>query len=370
MAEENKEQTKITEIGSVLELVRGISEREKFLEFCNTRDFEDAMYESIKNIHLTEALRKDIEEYIENHYEEDKNLCFALFFMTYTICRKMKNLNLVEYTEKHVDKFGGYKFFEFIELLAYYNTYFDNRSRKKIIRKVKELSESKGVNNVGNAVQTWDYTKHGGVINFYVESICSYYEECLQERDDNREILEEAKKKIEGVIGKGENYDKYSKYHLTLGRVYALLGDYDLAETKIHEAITYIDKGEQQERTIKEYEQYLLKMGMIKLYDANDKKIKEVEKIKMDNIKTLSLITGFLGFLLGGINIFTEVKETKAMAFLMLTYVGIIGVLLGVMLVGVKLLYKEKNKKFTAYTIGILIAGLAVVGLSFWLLFR
>ncbi len=339
---------------TVLGYAKEISEKQDFIKFCNTRAFEDAVNQKVALISLTDDLKAEAEKYILENEKNENALCFVLFFIVYTICRKNKIGNLQDFCDKYINLFDEYEFTEFIKILTEYNTKKDDKNQLRIIRKTKKLIELKGDN--------FDFSTHNGVVNLYVEAVCSYFETNLDEREDEKLYIEDAKNKISSIINGGEN--KYPKFTLNFGRLEALLGNYQQAEELINRAISYIGSGETRVYTVHEYEQYLTKLNMIKLYDLNDKKIKEVEKIKTDNLKSLSLITALLGFLLGSINIFSTVTDVKVMALLMVTYLGLIIILLGILLFGIKLIYKEKNKKFTAYILVTLILGVLIFALS------
>lgn len=339
---------------TVLGYAKEISEQKDFIKFCNTRAFEDAVNKKVALVSLTDELKAEAEKYIVENEKNENALCFVLFFIVYTICRKNKIGNLQDFCDKYINFFDEYEFTEFIKILTEYNTKKDDKNQLRIIRKTKKLIELKGDN--------FDFSTHNGVVNLYVEAVCSYFETNLDERADEKLYIEDAKHKISAIVNGGEN--KYPKFTLNLGRLEALLGNYQRAEELINKAISYIGSGETRVYTVHEYEQYLTKLNMIKLYDLNDKKIKEVEKIKTDNLKSLSLITALLGFLLGTINIFSTVTDVKVMALLMVTYLGLVIILLGVLLFGIKLIYKEKNKKFTAYIMVTLLLGVLIFALS------
>ncbi len=333
-------------LADLLMAAREISNRNDFNEYTNTRSFEKAVKALASRTYLDQALKEGVEDYIKQNNESDRAVCFVLFFTVFTIFRKNKIANVYEYMNSHKDAFGDYEFFRFIEILAEYNAFKDDKSKYKIIKKAKALTDKK------------IFSSHNGVINLYVEAVCEYFESNLEEREDNKVYLDDAKGKINTLIS-GEEGD-YAKFYLNLGRIEALLSNYNLAENYIREAIGMIEAGEMHIYEVNEYEQYLMKVNMIKLYDKNDEKIKEVERIKTDNLKSMSIITALLAFILGAINVFSEVKDPQTLVKLMVGYFGLVVVLLGVLLLGIRVIYKEKKNRFLAYSWLVLLLGVAI----------
>ncbi len=338
--------TDLTNLADLIMDARKISDRDDFNEYANTRPFEKAVKALASRTQLERELEEGIENYIKENNQREHALCFVLFFTVYTIYRKNKTANVYEYTNLHKSDFCDYEFFSFLDIMAEYNVFKDDKSKYRIIKKTKALTDKEIFSN------------HNGVINLYVEAVCEYFESNLEEREDNKVYLEDAKEKITALIKKEE--EKYAKFHLNLGRLEALLSNYNLAESHIREAIGMIETGKMHVYEVGEYEQYLMKVNMIKLYDQNDEKIKEVERIKSDNLKSMSLITALLAFILGAINVFSEVKDPQILVKLMVAYFGLVVVLLGVLLFGIRVIYNEKKNKFLTYSWLILLFGIAV----------
>ena len=353
MTEVNNVQVQKEEQKTTLEFVLAgakiISDRKNFASFCETRPFEDEVNGLVKQIKFSSQLKTDIEEYISANKKKEKALCFVLFFTLYTILRKNKIGDLKEYEDKYINEFKEYdNCCAFIKLLTLYNSNEGVEKPKNVINYAKALLRKK------------ELVEHSGIINLYVEATCAYYEANLEEREIAERELKDAKEEITKLISQ----DAYSKYLLNKGRLEVLLGEYVEAEKDINNAIKSVPIGEGRERTVQQYEHYLSKLNMIKLYDQNDVKIKEVEKIKTDNLKSMSLITALLAFILGTINVFSEVKDPQILVKLMVAYFGLVVVLLGVLLLGIRVIYREKKNKFLNYSVAVLLAGIIVFAVA------
>lgn len=334
--------------------VKEITDKEDFETYVNLRECEERIAKMEDYIDLDSQLDEQMTEYIEKNALTDNKVCYVLFQLLFTVYRRKRYGNLEEYVNKFLCFFKQYPFSEFIELLMIYNVKKDDQHLHELLLRSKRLTESKGL--------TYDFTKHNGIINFYVEAVCTYFELNLDQRETDlgKKYLPDALEKIENVIA--SNIGKvYSKFLLNKGRLEILLGNYDTGEEYIIKAIQNIGFGVKRFFTVAEYEQFLTKLEMIKLYDKNDAKIKEVENARVDNIKSLSLMTALLSFILGAISVFSTVSDIKVLALLMVMYFGLIMLLLGILLLGVKLLYNDKNKRFGVFNIALLILGITIL---------
>lgn len=341
----------------LLEKVKEITDRDDFESYVNTRECEERIAKMEDYIDLDTELDEQMTEYIEKNALTDNKVCYVLFQLLFTVYRRKRYGNLEEYVNKYLCFFKQYPFSEFIELLMIYNVKKDDQHLNELLLRSKRLTESKGL--------TYDFTTHNGIINFYVEAVCTYFELNLDQRENEigQKYIPDALDKIENVIASNSG-KVYSKFLLNKGRLEILLGNYDKGEEYIIKAIQNIGFGVKRFFTVAEYEQFLTKLEMIKLYDKNNAKIKEVENSRVDNIKSLSLMTALLSFILGAINIFSEVKDIKVLAILMIMYFGLIMLLLGILLLGVKLLYNDKNKKFGIFNTFLLIFGILILLIS------
>ena len=132
-----------------------------------------------------------------------------------------------------------------------------------------------------------------------MEVVCAYFELNLDARYNEKvnKYIVDAIEKIDYIIA-SSNGEVYSKFYLNKGRLEVLQGNYQLGEEYIVKGIQTIGYSNKRFYTVAEYEQFLNKLEMIKLYDLNNKKIKEIEKTKVDNIKSLSIIVMSDGILL------------------------------------------------------------------------
>jgi len=341
----------------IIKFARQLACKENFNEYVNERECEELIASKEKEIVLTEELDKKLLKFLDDNIEKNNKESYVIFQLLFTIYRRKRYGNLEGYVNKYIYSFKKYPFTNFLELLMIYNVKKDNIHLNEVIIKSKRLSESKG--------NEYDFTTHSGVINFYVEAVCTYYELNLDARTSEEGInyLKDAIEKIDSII-RASTKKVYSKFLLNKGRLEILQGKYDIGEEYIIKAIQNIDSGSKRYFTVAEYEQFLTKLEMIKLYDKNNGKIKEVENLKVNNIKSLSLMTALLSFILGTINIFSNVKELKTLALLMIMYFGIIMLLLGIFLLYINLLYNYKNKKFNWFNVILIIIGLLIVSTS------
>ena len=187
--------------------------------------------------------------------------------------------------------------------------------------------------------------------------VCKYFEYNLEERNDpeRRAIIANALKWINKAIEIdkkeiGDSQKVYNKFFLIRGRLLILLGKYEKGEADILYAIEKIPASEDRASEINEYNQFLAKSDIIHAYDLNEKKVGDLEKIKVNNYKSIALMTTLLGFLLGAINIFTTVTDTFTLAMLMLCYFGLLMVLVGTILIGFTLNFRETKKDFMFMT--------------------
>ena len=111
--------------------------------------------------------------YHTSYANENNKESYVIFQLLFTIYRRKRYGNLEGYVNKYIYSFKKYPFTNFLELLMIYNVKKDNIHLNEVIIKSKRLSESKG--------NEYDFTTHSGVINFYVEAVCTYYELNLDE---------------------------------------------------------------------------------------------------------------------------------------------------------------------------------------------
>ena len=103
---------------------------------------------------------------------------------------------------------------------------------------------------------------------------------------------------------------------------------------------------------------------IIHSYDLNEEKIKDLDKIKVSNYKSIALMTTLLGFLLGTINIFTTITDAFTLTVLMFGYCGLLMILLGTILLGFTLTLKERKIRLYIYDILLLVVGVVIFGLA------
>lgn len=328
-----------------------ISKIDSFETYVNTRKFEEEITRIAKTIDFSVIKSEDLKKEVDNI--SDKNVKFIFFFIVFTALRRAKFGSLESYVDKYCLEFT-YPIFNHIELLSKKPK--SDRELRKLMIDAWKLTQIK--------YENVDFTSHEGILNNFSELTARYYENNLDKRNDQEdvEMLNSAKDCIERAISlskksTGEN-NIYPKYYLNKGRLLALLGKYDDGEFYINLAIESIKEDSDRVRTVNEYQQYLLKVSIIRSFDLSDEKVRDLEKIKVNNYKIIALMTTLLGFLLGEITIFSKIEDVFTMTMLMLAYLALLLILCGVVLFSLSITFKERKKKLYVFDIGILIVGI------------
>ncbi|MBQ9124433.1 MAG: hypothetical protein IJY14_01960 [Acholeplasmatales bacterium] len=339
---------------------------ENFDSIVNTRAFEIKIDDLTKKFKLTKNSNSDaieannddlyindIIQKIDENLNINKELAFVLFFTLFTKIRKTKLSDLEKFKNEYIKKFD-YKICKFIDLLCSYNV---DKSDENISRLVVELRD---------LIKEPEFINHQGLNNFYVELICTYFENNIDTdiKNDKDKYLKEAKKKIEAAIASSTDSDcAYPKFYLNHGRVLILMGEYGEGENSIIKGIQNIKSGPDRESTAREYEQYLIKSSIIRTSEEIKKKNQhEIEDVKLDSLKTITLITTLLSFILGSISIFAEVKDTFTLAMLLMSYLGLVLILAGIVLIGIRAMYKKSiNLKSIKYEFFITVLGVIII---------
>ena len=338
--------------------IKNLSGRQDFLNYANTIEFEMEISQLSKEVDINTSENNLLLNELDLALKENKNnYAFCLFFILFTKYRRNKMGNLIEFTDKYLHEFYHIKISEFILLLAQYSENYDEKTYLRLLKKTDALIKSKS--------EYHDFTNHHGILNLYVEIVCSYFESKLEDRFDEsiNHYIKEAKNVVDGMIDACNN-KVYPKYYLNKGRILVLMQNYKEGEKYIGMAIRAIPYGAERERTTREYDHFLQQSNLIKTYDLTNSKIKELDAVKINNTKSLALMTSLLGFLLGAINIFAQVSDVFTLGMLMLCYLGLLLILTGVVFVGLSLMFKQKGKKHMIYDVGILILGVLIFASS------
>lgn len=147
---------------------------------------------------------------------------------------------------------------------------------------------------------------------------------------------------------------------MTRGRLLILLGKYSDGEADIVKAIELLPFSSDRESKVMEYNQYLVKASIIHAYDLNEEKVQDLDKIKVNNYKSIALMTTLLGFLLGTINIFKTVENTYTLGMLMLCYLGLLLILVGTILLGFTFTFKERRRRLYFYDTILIVCGVII----------
>ena len=347
------------EFEELLKEVTELARIEDFEKAVNSREFE-IQITKIASVHIvSEELNDCITKRISEYYKTDKKLSFVLFFVLFTMWRRQNYGDLMEFVNQYDDMFKEYTILRHIVLMAVLHKCTSNARIYREIKRAKDL--------VRNKTATYDFTTHTGFLNAYCALVCKYFEYNLDERkeSENIELLKLGLESIEKAISietkeKGDPQKVYNKFFLNRGRVLVLLERYEEGEAEILKAIELIPASVDRNATINEYNQHLMKVSIIHAFDMNEEKVKDLDKLKINNYKSLALMTTLLGFLLGTINIFTTVEDGFTLLVLMLGYCGLLLILAGTVLFGFSLNFKERKKGFYAFDMASILVGVAI----------
>ncbi len=340
------------------EILIKAKELEKIEDFevaVNYRDFEMAITSIASSYKIDEELQLNLINEIEKTLEENDKLAFILFFVLFTMARRQNFGNIYDLVNQYEKYFTKYEIINHIRLMAALVKLTNTKKIYREILKAKILLEKKSPNS--------NFANHVGFLNAFCSLICKYFEYELDERkdQDNKKLLELSLICINKAI-KLETSEKgidnvYNKFYLNRGRVLILLGQYAKGEDDILKSIELLPYSVDRDSKINEYNQYLVKSSIIHAYDLNETKVEDLDRIKVSNYKSIALMTTLLGFLLGTINIFTTITDRFTLLALMLGYCGLLLVLVGTILLGFSLNFKEHKKRLYIYDVLIILLG-------------
>lgn len=343
-----------------------LSKMDNFEKAVNTRAFEIKITNIAKAHFIDDDLKNQLLREInaglktdENGHTKNKPLAFVLFFVLFSMCRRQNYGNFLFLAQQYDENFNDYEIMKHLLLMGILNKCTSQFALFNAIMEAEQLIQLQN--------DRCDFTNNQGVINVYCSLVCKYFEYNLEERNDSerRAIITNALKWINKAIEidkkeVGDSEKIYNKFFLIRGRLLILLGKYEKGEADILYAIEKIPASQDRASAINEYNQFLAKADIIHAYDINEKKVGDLEKIKVNNYKSIALMTTLLGFLLGTINIFTTVTQAFTLAMLMLCYLGLLFVLVGTILLGFTLNFRESQKRFYIYDILLILAGIAL----------
>ncbi len=351
-------------LSEVKNFAKEFSQTPNFEKEVNERDYELKVTNLAKSCMINSEIYDDLFKHFSSLLKlHNKKEAFTVYFVLYTMCRRQNFGDFLSLALEYVDDFDEYEIMRHIKLMAILDKATHTTTLFKAIKESEKMVELKN--------EYCDFTNHTGVLNVYTALICKYFEYQLDERNDgnNKELLIKALKCIKKAIDlekeeKGSYDLVYPKFYLNYGRILILLGKYDKGEAEIQKAIRLLKDSADRQALVTEYNQYLLKSSIIHSYDLNEEKIKDLDKIKVNNYKSIALMTTLLGFLLGAINIFTTITDPFTLGMLMLCYAGLLFVLLGSILLGLTLTFKEQKARLYIYDIILIIFGAIIFGVT------
>lgn len=351
-------------LSDVKNFAKEFSQTLNFEKEVNERDYELKVTNLAKSCMINSEIYDDLFKHFSSLLKlHNKKEAFTVYFVLYTMCRRQNFGDFLNLALEYVDDFDEYEIMRHIKLMAILDKATHSTTLFKAIKESEKMVELKN--------EYCDFTNHTGVLNVYTALICKYFEYQLDERNDgnNKELLIKALKCIKNAIDlekeeKGSYDLVYPKFYLNYGRILILLGKYDKGEAEIQKAIRLLQDSADRQALVTEYNQYLLKSSIIHSYDLNEEKIKDLDKIKVNNYKSIALMTTLLGFLLGAINIFTTITDPFTLGMLMLCYAGLLFVLLGSILLGLTLTFKEQKARLYIYDVLLIIFGVIIFGVT------
>lgn len=342
----------------IISKVIPLSEIKDFEREINFRPFELSITNIASSYKLDEELQKELLQEINKLYSENIKLSFTLFFVLFTMARRQNFGNILDLVNDFNEHFREYEIMQHIRLMAVLVKCTNTKQIYKEIKGFRVLLEIKS--------NKYDFNHHVGFLNAFNSLICKYFEYELDERrdPDNIELLKLALESIEKAI-KIETKEKgldnvYNKFYLNRGRTLVLLGQYSKGEEDILKSIELLPYSVDRDSKINEYNQYLVKSSIIRAYDLNEDKVQDLDRLKVSNYKSIALMTTLLGFLLGTINIFATVTDRFTLLCLMLGYAGLLLILVGTILLGFSLNFKERKKHLYIYDILLILVGVLV----------
>jgi len=307
------------------------------LEFYNTQSDDGrtiCSYEEDKrNI---ETLKKII-----RNKDQEMYVRFSAFVFLFTAYRREDHPNAVrELVLSNCETFGELPVYLQYELLSYTNQgAFTMYEAKGKIDQCNILCESLG-DNVG-------------AINAASEVIATYSEHDILKfvLPDADSVIEKYIKLMSNAIEKAK-YGHYSSFYATLGQLYAQYKQYDLARKNIRKAIDedktnqrsvrvikwrniliYIDTKEEREKIIKKTLEYEKKIDSIRTdYEKLIENQAHQNKIQNEkNILMLTILSGFVGLIVGSMDITSGISLSDGAAFI-LAFMGCILISVGLLI--------------------------------------
>ena len=339
----------------ILKHAKELTLLENFEIKVNYRDFEMAITTIASSYKLDDELHEELIKNINQTIDDNEKLAFVLFFVLFTMARRQNYGNILDLVNQYETYFTKYEIIKHIRLMAVLNKLTNTKKIYREILNAKIILEKKSSNS--------NFANHVGFLNAFCSLICKYFEYELDERkdQDNKKLLELGLICINKAIKLETNekgIDKvYNKFYLNRGRILILLGQYAKGEDDIIKSIELLPYSVDRESKINEYNQYLVKSSIIHAYDLNETKVEDLDRIKVSNYKSIALMTTLLGFLLGTINIFTTINDKFTLLCLMLGYCGLLLVLVGTILLGFSLNFKEHKKRLYVYDVLLILVG-------------
>ena len=349
---ENKNNEVITNFVELENKIKDIDYNNMSIKYMCSREFECMCVDISKLIDVTNISTQDIIDKINSELEkggeENRKKAFVILFIFASKYRRNKILGGFELVSTFSTYFADIPMYDFCYLLAKYSEYNNSASIKNIIGEVKGL------------LTTEEFKDEIGVKNFYCELVATYYEHELEKRDDYEAQLElkNAYKTISLCIDLSKK-KAYDKFYANRGRILILLKKYDEGEREIRKALSTVNATDAESTTrVILFENYLIQSSSIRYYDLNNEKYNELNKIKINNFKIITLMTTLLSFILGSINIFSTISEPFLMAMLLVAFLGLILTLCGIILFGLGLVFKDNKKKYVIYDLIVLSIGI------------
>lgn len=343
-------------------------------EYVNVRMFEHEILLLYKS--YTEKDRKichvEDEKILKDMIKDKeigKNVQFGIFLFLVTSYRREDHPDDVKsVVDKYKIEFSGFYICPQYELLAYTNVgIFEEKDVDRYIGDCKRLLEDVRKNNKHEN----DFENYNsGAINAIAEVVASFAErQILQERD--KPLIKEYIDYMNTVV-RGDEMNRYSSFYSTLGRLYAQDHLYKDARKWINKAIND-DKTNQRATRVVKWRSILVSIDTDEKTRAIRKDVEEQNELYKKqaerNVLTLSMLAGFIGLIVGSMNIASNI-ELKDAAMYIITFTGCIVICVGLMSIILMNTKKsiEIRTKNNSFTIGkdviVLIIGTIVVVLG------
>ena len=306
--------------------------------------------------------------------KKDLDNRFASFALLYTYYRKNGKIDQMQaIIDAYAQTFSQYYLCDFYKLMA--------------LVKVSTIEKYDSIFALLEGEDYKKYDEYPGYMNLYVEICARYYEIYLDKRFQSNmgtdepcfsKYLAKACEFAEQCCSNKNGQGNYAKLHANRGRIYALMGRYGDAEKAILHAIDLVSEtDEMRSLTIASFNAFYQNIPSIAAYDISAKKLsekaseisqnakseieelkkaneqqlesqkqsftKEMEKLKMENLRNVSAITAVFSLIISGIQAFANLNDAHSIGRVFSLYASLFFLGIGVIFLTTYLFTRDKK---------------------------